>query len=463
MSKKRLIVVCALALVAILLNIYILKLGRIGSIEKMETTLSAQVRADFVGIFDVFYSDNTEFDATKSAQAEYKEAGTTTTLTFDIQTMRYIRLDVGEYEGVVNISKLSISAYGEEIDLLPFVEEQADQITRNDISELSATNGNIQIETEAGDAYFVFELLDRNVQGTLDDVLAKKSRVWNIVFCVIMDLLMLYAIFHIKELTEIPREIISSKALIGSLAKNDFKMKFAGSYLGIIWAFVQPVITIVVYWFVFEVGLRAGKTSEYPFILYLMAGLVPWFYFSEALNGGTSALLEYNYLVKKVVFKISILPVVKVTSSIFVHIFFIAFVFCMCWGYGYTPDLYSLQIIYYVICSYVLILGISYMTAAAVVFFKDLLQIINIILNVGIWVTPIMWNPVGTISPTLHTIFKINPVYYIVDGFRDALLAKEWFFDKPIWTCYFWLFTAVMFGIGVTVFKKLKVHFADVL
>ena len=95
-----------------------------------------------------------------------------------------------------------------------------------------------------------------------------------------------------KQLFGLPAELIQNRTLVGNLAKNDFKTRFAGSYLGIVWAFVQPIVTVVVYWFVFSVGLRSGRPCGHPFILRLMAGLVPWFFFSEALNGGTNALIE---------------------------------------------------------------------------------------------------------------------------------------------------------------------------
>lgn len=136
--------------------------------------------------------------------------------------------------------------------------------------------------------------------------------------------------------------------------KNDFKTKYAGSYLGIVWAFIQPIVTILVYWFVFSVGLKAGTVSDYPFVLYLVSGIIPWFFFQDALNGGTNALIEYNYLVKKVVFKISILPIVKIISALFVHVFFVAFALLLCACYGYTPSLYTLQIIYYSVCTFLL-------------------------------------------------------------------------------------------------------------
>ena len=89
-------------------------------------------------------------------------------------------------------------------------------------------------------------------------------------------------------------DLYQNRSLVRNFSKNDFKTKFAGSYLGIVWAFVQPVVTILVYWFVFEIGLKAGRDCQYPFIVWLTAGLVPWFFFSEAWNSGTNALIEYR-------------------------------------------------------------------------------------------------------------------------------------------------------------------------
>ena len=269
-----------------------------------------------------------------------------------------------------------------------------------------------------------------------------------------------------KKILALPAELYQNRKLVLSLAKNDFKTKYAGSYLGIVWAFIQPIVTILVYWFVFSVGLKAGTVSDYPFVLYLVSGIVPWFFFQDALNGGTNALIEYNYLVKKVVFKISILPIVKIISALFVHVFFVVFALILCACYGYTPSLYTLQIIYYSICTFLLVLGLVYATSAIVIFFRDLTQIINIVLQVGVWLTPIMWiveaSPLMG-HPVIMKILKLNPMYYIVSGYRDTFLMKTWFWEHAGWTVYFWIFTILCFLFGSWVFKRLRIHFADVL
>ena len=230
---------------------------------------------------------------------------------------------------------------------------------------------------------------------------------------------------------------------------------------------IQPVVTVTMYWVVFDVIMKgAGQAlrggGEVPFVLFLTAGLVPWFYFSEAWTNGTLAMLEYNYLVKKVVFKISILPIIKVIGATFIHVFFVCIMLIIATCYGYPPTVYTLQIFYYSFCTFVLVLALSYTTCALVVFMRDISQIINIVLQVGMWATPIMWN-FSAISPTLGKLFKLNPMVYIVNGYRSAIYEHTWFFEDFYSTMYFWIITVVLFGVGALVFKKLKVHFADVL
>ncbi len=261
-----------------------------------------------------------------------------------------------------------------------------------------------------------------------------------------------------------------SGRLIWKLAKNDFKNRYAGSYFGRIWAFVQPVVTVLLYWFVFGHIMMQDKKEiltagvEAPYVLWLTAGLVPWFYFSEALNNGTTSLMEYSYLVKKVVFRISIIPVVKLIAALFTHLFFVCFLLAVYFCYGYKPEIYLLQLPYYTLCIFMLVLALSYSTCAIVIFFRDLLQIINICLQAGMWATPILWNISllgdGTL---LQRILKCNPLFYIVDGYRNAMFGRKWFWEDMGATVYFWVVTAALVVIGAHIFNRLKVHFADVL
>lgn len=267
-----------------------------------------------------------------------------------------------------------------------------------------------------------------------------------------------------KQLFTIPSELYQNRKLIWTLAKNDFKTKYAGSYLGIIWAFIQPVVTVLVYWFVFGV-VRQGAPKAVPFVLWLVCGLVPWFFFQDALVQGTNALIEYSYLVKKVVFKISVLPIVKVISSLFVHLFFIVFAILIFALMGKLPPVQIIQIGYYTFAVICLVVVLSYLTCSITPFFRDFGQIINVILNVGMWATPILWDTttIPNIPNWLNSLLKLNPLYYIVQGYRDSFMNGLWFFEHPWHTLYFWAFVLMAGLISSKVFKRLRVHFSDVL
>lgn len=259
------------------------------------------------------------------------------------------------------------------------------------------------------------------------------------------------------------KELYYNKSLIFNLAKNDFKTKYVGSYLGIIWAFIQPIVTILIYWFVFQFGLKSSSpVKEVPFVLWFTSGLIPWFFFQEALLNSTNSLIEYSYLVKKVVFKISILPIIKIISAMFIHLVFIVFITGMFIAYGYEITPYMLQVIYYSGCTFILVLAISYSTSSIIIFFKDLGQIIGILLQMGMWLTPIMWS--YTILPeNLQWILKLNPLYYIIEGYRDTFINQVWFWERYNQTLYFWGLCITLFFISTKIFKRLKPHFSDVL
>ena len=283
--------------------------------------------------------------------------------------------------------------------------------------------------------------------------------------CVIVCAAIFFALKYDKIVT-LPVEIWQNRRLILKLAGNDFKRRYAGSYMGAIWAFIQPLVTIALYNFVFGTIMKGARSSgsDVPFVLFLTCGMVPWFFFSEALSTGTSALLEYSYLVKKVVFKISILPIIKVVAAFMTHVFFIVLLMITAILSGYYPNIYWIQMIYYTFCTFVLVLAICYTTCSVIVFIIDLGQLIAVALQILVWATPIMWS-IDQLQnhPMLVSIMKLNPVIYIVTGYRDSIYGRIWFFERFFSTVYFWVITAILFGLGAIVYKRLKPHFADVL
>jgi len=263
-------------------------------------------------------------------------------------------------------------------------------------------------------------------------------------------------------LFEFLKSIYKNRALLWQLTKNDFKQKYLGNFLGVAWAFIQPTATIAIFWFVFQVGFKSKPVGDYPFILWLIAGMLPWFFFAETLSTATNSILANNFLVKKVVFRVSLLPIISILTTLIVHLFFILFMFGMFIYYGYSPDIYWIQIFYYLFALIILLLGLSWITSSVVVFFRDLGQIIAMVIQFGFWLTPIFWS-IGMIPQKYHWLLKLNPIYYIIQGYRDSLINHKWFWEHPVMTIYYWIVTMAIFIVGSLIFKRLRPHFADVL
>ena len=258
------------------------------------------------------------------------------------------------------------------------------------------------------------------------------------------------------------KKIFSDISFLWQFSLDDFKGKYAGSFAGAAWAVVQPLTTIVLYWFVFQKGFRSQPVTDVPFILWLIAGLLPWLFFSDVIANTTPSMVEYSYLVKKVKFNIDILPLVKIISGVLVHLILVAFMIGMFIAYGFKIDRYYLQIPYYLLYMLLLLAGISYFVNTLYVFFRDTVQIVAILLQVCFWTTPIVWS-IDIMSGTIQRIVSKTPFYYMVTGYRDIFVNKKWFFEYGVWNIYFWGIAILVFIIGITTFNKCRKHFADVL
>lgn len=267
-----------------------------------------------------------------------------------------------------------------------------------------------------------------------------------------------------KELFDFIYDIFTKKDLIRELVKRDFKKYYKDSMLGFIWAILEPLSLALIMWFAFTYGLRVGKGNmDMPFICYLFTGNLAWDYFSGAFFGSTNVILEYSFLVKKVDFRLSVLPVVKLLSSSIISLIFFGIVTLILAGNGIYPTFYWFQILYYFFAMMVLTLGVSWITSSITVFVKDIRHIVSIFIKFGFWATPILWNP-NMLPEKLKIIVKLNPMAYIVNGYRNSLV-----YGRPFWQdslssiLYFWILAFFFLFFGIIVFRKLKPHFADVI
>lgn len=264
-----------------------------------------------------------------------------------------------------------------------------------------------------------------------------------------------------KEETAIKKRI-NDFSFIWQFAIDDFKMKYAGSILGGAWAFLQPMITIVLYWFVFQLGFRSQPVENFPFILWLVTGLVPWFFINEAVISATVSFVEYGYLVKKVLFNIKILPFVKILSTFFVQIALILFTIILFVIFGFYPQVYYIKIFVYLMYMFLLTAGFGYLSATIYVFFRDTIQIVNIIFQILFWTTPIVWD-FDIMPEAIRNILIYNPLYYIINGYRQIFIFHGKNIQSLGMVIYYWCAAILLFLVGRILFNRCKDHFADVL
>lgn len=248
-----------------------------------------------------------------------------------------------------------------------------------------------------------------------------------------------------------------------TLARNDFKSKYAVSQLGIFWAFFRPVMMACVYILVFSVIARSAPVgNDVPYALWMLPGLIVWFAFSDSVSSGTTALKDYSFLVKNIRFDISLLPGVKVMAAFIVHTFFIALVFILYLAFGLPIRLSILQLPYYYLATYLFTLSAVRIVSTVWPFFKDLSALVEIVLMIGIWACPIMWN-LGMIPEKYHLIFRLNPMYHLVQGYRDSFMGTGWIWDHPLELAVFWAATLLLAWFAKGLYRWLGDRFADVL
>ena len=161
-------------------------------------------------------------------------------------------------------------------------------------------------------------------------------------------------------------------------------------------------------------------------------------------------------------FDVGLLPIIKILSSLFIHLVFIVLLLVIGLVNREEVTIYAVQTIYYLFSALVLIYAVGRLTSSLILFFRDLGQIVNIVLDVALWATPIIWS-YSIVPEQYQWIVKLNPVFYIIEGYRDSFINKIWFFDKPILSLYFWALMIVLLFLGSKVFNKMRPQFADVI
>lgn len=253
------------------------------------------------------------------------------------------------------------------------------------------------------------------------------------------------------------KNLYQYRELLKTSVKKDIRGKYKNSFLGVIWSFLNPLLQIAVYAIIFPIIL---KNNEPNYVIFLCTGLIPWAFFSTALNRSSSIIVENGNIIKKVYFPREILPISLVTSEAvnFIISTIIILGFVLFGGLGLTKYLIFYPII--LLAQYITVLAISFILSSITVFLRDIQHFVGIFLQLMFYATPIVYNS-KSIPKNFEWVLKYNPMSYIINAYRDIFYYQTRPDIKSIV-----ILSGIMLGVtvvGYIIFNKLQKGFAEEL
>lgn len=266
-----------------------------------------------------------------------------------------------------------------------------------------------------------------------------------------------------KYVIQVLKEQVKNRSLILRMCSYDVKSQYQMHYLGILWQVINPLLQIMVYWFVFGLGIRGGApVGETPYLVWLVIGLVGWFFISPSIVKGSNSIYTKISLVSKMKFPVSILPVVSVLTHTINFLIMLVLLGIMLTFYKINPGLYLVQLPYYFISTIAFLFAFTLLASTISIIIRDFQIALQSGMRLLFFLSPVIWDP-GNLDKIYQIALKLNPLYYLIDGFRNTFLGQAWFFNDWIYAIYFWSITLIILLVGAFMHIKLRNRFIDYL
>ncbi|MEY3050787.1 MAG: hypothetical protein RLY31_572 [Bacteroidota bacterium] len=256
------------------------------------------------------------------------------------------------------------------------------------------------------------------------------------------------------------KDLVGQRSAILALSRRDFKRKYIRHFFGLVWAVLDPFLFVSILYFVFQSRFGGGLVEGIPYVVYMLCGYVVLDIYNTQQQIIT-VVRDHQYLLKKVHFRISSLPIIRLLSNLLMHGVILAVTVVVLLANEIHPSLYWLQLAYYVAAVSTLLVGLGLITSSVYLFFPDIANIMGIANRMMVFITPIFWRS-NDVPDTVALLLKLNPLCYVIQGYRDSFLYERGFWEHPLETLYFWTVSGIVLFIGIKVFRRLRPHFAEI-
>jgi teichoic acid transport system permease protein len=260
-------------------------------------------------------------------------------------------------------------------------------------------------------------------------------------------------------------EQIKYMPLIIRMSKYTTKDNYKNYMLGRVWQYVTPVITAIFYYIVFGyIYKRSLGDIDIPYLPWMLIGMATWGLTNGSIIGSLHSIIYQLNLSNTFGFPNSISPTTIFVSRIVEFLVISACAVVVAIRRGYYPSIYWVQLLYYLFAITVFTISLSLLNATVTLLFRDYSQIVRTIARVGMYVSGVMINLQSDSIPAfVRRIVMLNPFYYLIEGIRDAIFSREWFFDKISFGIFFWALTVFILVVGTYLFYKYQESFRDFL
>ncbi|WP_042143673.1 ABC transporter permease [Paucisalibacillus sp. EB02] len=265
-----------------------------------------------------------------------------------------------------------------------------------------------------------------------------------------------------KAVFKVLAEQIQYFYLLRRLSWYEIKSNNKMTYLGLAWEVINPAIQIAIYWFIFGYGIREGEEVDGdPFFQWMLSGIIIWFFFNPSIIESSKSIYQRVQMLSKMNFPMSLIPNIVIFSKFYSHIGLIIITIIILNFTGYPVTIYYLQLPVFIFATYLFIFSLSLITSTLNTFIRDLQMLLQALLRMLLYMTPILW-VTFSLPDWIQRVMKLNPLYYLVEGYRAALLGKEWYILENLgYSLYFWGITLLLLVVGAKLHTTFRRRFID--